>query len=291
MEIRKLTKNDEAQAVSFLKSHVETSLFLLSDIELGGFDYQGRLYQAEFWASFNAQGEITNIVAHCWNNMVLLQTPEVETARALHTHFKQVTTRPVGGFMGLKAHVEQAIRETGLGDKPLSMDGNEVLYKVVLEKIIMPDFDASKARLNPVSELDRDIFHRWQVDYEVEALHRTPGSQLEKDIGDTLQDVINTGNRWFLDYDGEPVSMVGFNARIPEIVQIGPVWTPTDKRCNGFARIGLALALEQARDKDGVKTSILFAENPAAAKAYIAIGYKAIGDYKLAMFTNDHALN
>ena len=291
MNIRKLTQDDEALAVSFLKNHVETSLFLLSDIELGGFDYQGRLYQAEFWASFNAQGEITNIVAHCWNNMVLLQTPEAETAATLFDHFRQVTKRPVGGFMGLKAHVGQAIRETGLSDKPLSMDGDEVLYKIVLDKIIMPEFDAGKARLKPVSELDRDIFHRWQVDYEIEALHRAAGPQLEKDISDTLQGVIDTGNRWFLEYDGEPVSMVGFNARIPDIVQIGPVWTPVDKRCNGFARIALALALEQARDKEGVKTSILFAENPAAAKAYIAIGYHPIGDYKIAMFQHDYTLN
>lgn len=291
MKIRKLTKDDEAQAVSFLKQHVETSLFLLSNIFQAGMNYNGRFREGEYWASFNDEGHMTNILGHFWNNMVIVQTPTPRGLRELFEHFKAKASRRVGGFMGSASHVEQAMDFCGMEKAPLSMDGNEVLYKLDLDDMTMPSFDPERFTLKHISELDKDIFLRWQTDYSVEALNRKDGDKLREELKNEIDLLYKDNRRWFLEYDGEPVSMVGFNARIPEIVQIGPVWTPVDKRCNGFARIGLALALEQAREREGVKTSILFAENPAAAKAYIAIGYNAIGDYKLALFEEDQSLN
>lgn len=35
----------------------------------------------------------------------------------------------------------------------------------------------------------------------------------------------------------------------------------------------------------GTKQAILFTDNPAAIKTYLAVGFKKIGDYRLALFT------
>jgi predicted GNAT family acetyltransferase len=67
--------------------------------------------------------------------------------------------------------------------------------------------------------------------------------------------------------------MTGFNATLPEIVQIGGVYTPADLRGRGYARRAVALHLAEARGK-GTARAVLFAANDAAARAYRAIGFQ-----------------
>ncbi|MGB0904205.1 MAG: GNAT family N-acetyltransferase, partial [Mangrovicoccus sp.] len=84
--------------------------------------------------------------------------------------------------------------------------------------------------------------------------------------------------------DGQPVALTGFNASLPDVVQIGAVYVPPELRCNGYARAAVALQLLEARRK-GVSRSILFAANEPAERAYRALGYRQIGDYSLVMFS------
>jgi predicted GNAT family acetyltransferase len=77
--------------------------------------------------------------------------------------------------------------------------------------------------------------------------------------------------------------MTGFNAALPDIVQIGSVYTPPEFRGQGHARRALALHLAQARDQ-GVTTAILFASGPAAVRAYQSIGFRQIGEYAQVAF-------
>jgi predicted GNAT family acetyltransferase len=63
---------------------------------------------------------------------------------------------------------------------------------------------------------------------------------------------------------------------------VGPVWTPPEHRNKGYARLLLAYTLYQEKLK-GTKQAILFTDNPAAIKAYLAIGFEKIGNYRLAL--------
>ena len=92
-------------------------------------------------------------------------------------------------------------------------------------------------------------------------------------------------DHWILLRDSEPVSLSGFNARLPDMVQIGPVWTPPEHRNRGYARTLVAMTLQKAK-QCGVKKSILFTDNPAAAKAYEAVGFQQIGLFRLALLNN-----
>ncbi len=87
---------------------------------------------------------------------------------------------------------------------------------------------------------------------------------------------------WALVVDGIPVALSGFNASIPQAVQVGPVWTPPPYRNKGYARLLLALTLQQAKQR-GVEKAILFTHTPAAIRAYIALGFENIGSYRLAI--------
>ncbi len=85
--------------------------------------------------------------------------------------------------------------------------------------------------------------------------------------------------------DGATVAMSGFNASLPDVVQIGGVFTPPELRSQGYGRAVVAGSLVLAREQ-GVGRSVLFTphDNVAAQRAYEALGYVAIGDYGLVVF-------
>ena len=78
------------------------------------------------------------------------------------------------------------------------------------------------------------------------------------------------------------MSLVGFNSRLKDMLQVGPVWTPKEYRNKGFARKLITSALLKEKS-NGIKKAVLFTDNPAAKKAYEAIGFKKIGIYRLAL--------
>jgi predicted GNAT family acetyltransferase len=69
---------------------------------------------------------------------------------------------------------------------------------------------------------------------------------------------------------------------LPDVVQIGGVYTPPALRSRGYARAVVAGSLAAAAAM-GVGRSILFTgrDNVAARRAYESIGYRRIGDYGL----------
>ena len=67
-----------------------------------------------------------------------------------------------------------------------------------------------------------------------------------------------------------------------EIVQVGGVWTPPEFRSRGYGRGAVAASLLSVRT-EGVQTAILFTgeENIPAQKAYEALDFHHIGDYRI----------
>jgi predicted GNAT family acetyltransferase len=86
--------------------------------------------------------------------------------------------------------------------------------------------------------------------------------------------------------NGECVSKAGLNAQLPNIVQVGGVYTPPELRGQGLAKRVVALMLEQARAR-GVQQATLFAASDVAARAYIAIGFERVGDWNLTLFKGE----
>jgi predicted GNAT family acetyltransferase len=90
---------------------------------------------------------------------------------------------------------------------------------------------------------------------------------------------------YLLERDAEPVSMTGWNARIPDCVQVGGVFTPPGLRSLGYARCAVAGSLLDVRER-GVTRSVLFTQqdNHAARACYLGLGYAIVGDYSLLFF-------
>ena len=82
--------------------------------------------------------------------------------------------------------------------------------------------------------------------------------------------------------------MVGsgcFNARLPDVVQLGGIFTRPEDRGRGYARRLVAGMLQHAR-ADGAPRAVLFTgqDNLAAQRAYEAIGFEPIGLYGLVLW-------
>ena len=67
-------------------------------------------------------------------------------------------------------------------------------------------------------------------------------------------------------------------------MQIGGVWTPPSLRSRGYGRAAVAASLLDAR-AEGVRVAILFTGkgNVPACRAYEALGFQVIGDYRLVL--------
>jgi predicted GNAT family acetyltransferase len=84
---------------------------------------------------------------------------------------------------------------------------------------------------------------------------------------------------------GRPVAFTGFNAALPDVVQVGGVYTPPFGRARGFARAAVAGSLLHARDRGAVR-AVLFTDvdNAPAQRAYRALGFEPVGDWGLVRF-------
>ena len=86
------------------------------------------------------------------------------------------------------------------------------------------------------------------------------------------------------------VSYSAFNAGLPDIVQIGGVYTPQLLRSKGYAKCLLAGALLDAKSQ-GVYQALLFTSknNLAAQAVYRGIGFQETGEeYGLLLFKNNY---
>jgi predicted GNAT family acetyltransferase len=78
---------------------------------------------------------------------------------------------------------------------------------------------------------------------------------------------------------GVPVSMAMLRAPAAGVSRIGPVFTPQDRRRNGFGSAATAAAAELAVRR-GVTDVVLFADlaNPTSNAIYQNIGFQAVAD-------------
>ncbi len=279
--IRALSPGDEAALESFLKQHADTSMFLRSNSRAAGVAYEGKPLQAEYVAAFDGD-RIVAVVAHCWNDMVLVQAPvQIEAvARAAVAHSR----RPVAGLSGQADQVAAARHALGLDDRPAPKFGREELFALDLADLVVPKplTDGRWSIRQPrVDELEP--LTNWRVDFALEALKRPDAPGLRAECRHEVTLLHEQQSDWVLEDDATVVAYSAFNAQLPDIVQIGGVWVPVDLRGRGYGRGVVAGALLEARRR-GVTRAVLFAEREDAKRAYVGIGFERKGDFGLVLF-------
>ena len=141
-----------------------------------------------------------------------------------------------------------------------------------------------RLRCRHPEERELELLTEWRVCFSIEALGATDGPDLRAASRADVRLLHQRSADWLLLARDTPVSYSVFNAMLPEIVQIGGVWTPPDLRGRGYARAVVAGSLLAAR-KQGVARAVLFADplNASAKRAYLALGFRIVGDYVLVL--------
>ncbi|UWS08361.1 GNAT family N-acetyltransferase [Phaeobacter inhibens] len=290
MSWRPAQDRDLAAIHDLLRRNVASSMFLLINLRDHGL-HSAAAKAMRVWVRGSGDGGVAGLTN---DGTLLLQAAEAsatdwhELQQLVDLQLSTGTPQPQVGVLGETAQVRRYLAATGLDQHPKRLDRDEPGLALSLTELDLGSLDRpqlSGAVLHPLSAAPRPMLVQWRAAYHQEILG-TPASEAvavaSQDIDSYLlrdsHRVLNIADRW--------VAITGFNAQLPEVVQIGGVYTPPEQRGHGYARCALALHLKEARAA-GVEQAVLFAAGEAAVRAYRAIGFQSIGGYSLVLF--DHA--
>jgi predicted GNAT family acetyltransferase len=272
--IRILGRGDEKALEAFLAPRAETSMFLRANSRAAGIEDRGEPMQATYAAAFESEGMVA-VAAHCWNGMLLIQAPRQagEVARAAI----EASGRKLSGIIGPLDQV-RAVRDALALVAP-RVDDVDDLYSLDLANLKVPEQLARLSFRRP-REGELPLLFAWREQYLLETKLAAPGPNLRKEARSGIELSHLQHAHWVLQDGGRIVAYTAFNARLPDIVQVGGVWTPRELRGRGYARCVVAASLLQAR-AEGARRAILFTNNASGARAYEALGFVRNGQFGL----------
>jgi len=278
--IRILQPGDEAALEAFTLPRIETSMFLLGNLRAAGLLDRGQPYGGTYAAAFE-DDEIVGVVAHYWNRVLILQAPA--HLGALWPAAAAASKRVIGGAIGPSDQVGAVKGALAVDEANVQVDETEKLYSLALEDLIVPGaLRSGQVCGRRIESRDVELVAEWCVAYSLEALGERDGPQLREGCRASMERSLVEGHTWILKDRGTPVAKSSFNTVITEAVQIGGVYTPPELRGRGYGRCVVAASLLDAR-ADGAQKAILFTGegNVAAQKAYEALGFRHVGDYRI----------
>ncbi len=280
--IREAGPQDRRTLDAFLLAHIDVAMFPMSNLRAHGIGQTGFASDHPNAARYWLVGPgISGVIAVTRRGMILAVLPGGVDLGVLPTALARMM---ITGAVGEAAATRHVLAALSLGDRATRRDQDEPGFSLTLANLVVPD--AVGAQLIPACEDWRKMLIDWRTAYNHELL----GTPVEKATTEAEGDVsayIQTGSHRVLLRSGAPVAMTGFNAALPEIVQIGGVYVPPDLRGRGHARLAVALHLQQARAQ-GVGRAVLFAASDTAARAYQAIGFQPAGKMAVVLFESTH---
>jgi RimJ/RimL family protein N-acetyltransferase len=283
VELRVLGSGDERRLEAFLGAHADSSMILRSNVRAVGVVDRGGPFHGIYAAAVDGD-RVVAVAAHMTRGGIVLQAPDhVEVVVRLAV---ERSGRPVAGLLGPWPQVITARDALGLRNRPTRQMSREILYALVLRDLVVPAMLGSGAvRCRRSEPDDLKLLAEWRAAYNVEANGRPDDAENPIRSRAEIEHWHTTGVSFVLTRDEVPVAYSAFNAHLPDVVQVGGVWTPPPLRGHGYARSVVAGSLLLARTA-GARRAVLFTgdENLPAQRAYEALGFRPIGDYGLLFF-------
>jgi predicted GNAT family acetyltransferase len=274
--LRPAVSGDELAIEAFLSDRAETSMFLRGNLRDHGLANRSHPHGTAYWVA-EREGSIAAVFGLSNAGFAMSQAPGA-TPALWRAFVEAVTGRVIAGITGEVAQVAQAKRAFGLHSAAFTLDRPEPLYRLDLAALAIPDLPGE---IRAPAAPDRALLEAWFAAYEAEALG-TPPERAAAIGRERAARALNADQTRVLAIDDAPVAMTAFNARLPDMVQVGGVFTPPELRGRGYARRAVALHLAEARAQ-GAKAAILFASGAPACRAYEAIGFVRVGTFSLAI--------
>lgn len=289
--LRRLVAGDEPLVEAYLARMPETTVFLRSNLAKAGLADDGSPFSGTYAGAFDEE-RLTGVAASFWNtNVIVAPGPRAGEVAA---HAVALSGRRVGGILGPHDEVVRARAALGLEGTAARFWSKEILYALRLSELVVPP-ELREGRVIVRVPRDDELPEMldWRMLYAAEMLGvpDTPETRREQSL--YLARLQAQGHHFVAELASERdgakglkhVAYSAFNATIADVVQVGGVWTPKTLRGRGYARCAVAGSLQIARDH-GVVHAVLFTgeTNAAAQAAYLAIGFRPIGDYAIVFF-------
>jgi RimJ/RimL family protein N-acetyltransferase len=274
--IREAGPADLARVEGLLSRQIDMAMFPLANLRAQGLGQDGfpsdHPHASRFWLLPDA-----GLVALSRGGMLMPLFGDACDPAPLRAVLRG---QRVEGALGPARAVRTLLSALGLTAEPSRKDEDEPAFALDLASLSIPVRPG--AALVPAADAHRPLLLAWREAYHTESLG-TPAEEARTLAKADVDRMIDRGNHRLLLADGQPVALTGFNAALPDIVQVGGVYTPPALRGRGHARLAVALHLAEARAA-GVARAVLFAASPAAARAYRAIGFQPNGSFALVLF-------
>lgn len=281
MDLRVLGAGDAGALQAFLEAHRDSSMFLRSNAHRAGLVYGGEPFQMLYVGAFDGPS-LVGVVAHGWNGMICVQAPD--HLEELARYCVAESGRTVKGFSGPGEQVRRARAAVSMNDVPTTLDEVEGLFALDLGDLAVPVAVSSGAIECRAPRSDEiAVLHEWRVGYDIETLGAPDSEETRARATTTLDRQVADNAATVAVVDGRIVSLSALNAVLPDIVQVGGVYTPPPLRSRGYAKASVAGSLLDAR-RAGAERAVLFASRPDAQRCYAALGFQRIGDYGLVLF-------
>lgn len=286
--VRLLAATDRPALDAFLRTHAAQAMFLRANLAHSGLTDGVRPYQGRYAAAFAGDAApgaaITGVAAHYWNGLVILLGGDHAAALAVAAS----AGRHVAGLIGLPDEVAAARTALGLGSRPVKVDSREGLYRLRITDMQVPAaLRDGRQHCRPAVVPDLPLLAGWRFDFDVAMNGAADSAAARADAQEMVERWVAEGSQFVLCDGNRPVAGCCFNAQLPDMVQLGNVWTPPALRGRGHARAVVAGALLHAQ-RCGVSDAVLFTgdDNRAAQRAYVALGFQRIGDYAILLFAD-----
>jgi GNAT superfamily N-acetyltransferase len=269
MSFRPMEPADFPKVLGFLAQHEATSMFPLTNL-------MGRGPATESWVI--GAGEITGYLGLTSTGVLMPQAPGVDW----HLARGPLAGREVTGLTGAPEQAQALQAALGLDAAEMRMNQIEPGFSLDLADLILPDCEG--LRLAPIFPDDLSFAVPWRAGSLVETMGFPP--EIAPQAARHQMIAYQAAGRHRILWRGaEPLAMAGVNASIPEVVQVGAVYTPPELRGQGYARRAVALLLDEARH-NGIKRALLFTASDHAARAYRAIGFAQSHGFALIMLAS-----
>lgn len=278
IEVRELGPSDARATAECLRQRADTTMILRSNLARAGLVDIGRTYSGSYVGAFDG-GALVGVAALYWNGNIVV-SGGAHTG-ALVEHLVR-GARSVRGILGTAADVAlaRAVVERD-GAHVVKKAHHEVLFALSLSSLVVPSALSRLAARTPAPH-EMGLVLDWRMAYvaELSFLDDTPDERARQR---ELVDAFHVDGHDVLLFDeGRPVAFSGFNAEVDRMVQVGGVFTPPSLRGRGYARCAVAASLVAARERGAARAILFTGEgNVAAQRAYLSLGFEAIGDYAL----------
>jgi hypothetical protein len=279
---RLLVPGDEALVDAFLAPHTPFAFFIRSNLKKGGLFYEGKPFQADYFGAFNGEN-LEGILMHGWMGAVQIFAPDLSAVPALAGAWQAALVqrpRKIEIFLGPAEQIRALLSVVGIPMMSLRKGGpEEGLFVLSLKDMAMPPLLKKPGVLVRLAqEGDIGQLITWRHDFFVEALGALPGQQTYNIAKTEIVRRVREGDYFVLEDQGTLASFCGVGGFLSDWTNVGPVWTPPDKRNKGYGRAVTAGTLSILAER-GLTNAVLYTLRFDAQRAYRAIGFNRVGNW------------